>query len=175
MFLSKTVAGDVSVFTEVGFKNMHYKDACIWIQPHTTTVPVSHCNQDFNVIYKKIELFTFATYLMASSFITTFESVRKWHTNSLRVNFSMISITVQEKYLKHCEFLLFCSIIQTHSLQHMHLGLTVSRIPFQIKAQKLHHISRDSPTFLHVAFQYITIGITLIPMSHSTMCPLTHF
>lgn len=87
----------------------------------------------------------------------------------------MISITVQEKYLKHCEFFLFCSITQKHSLQHMHPGLTVSRISFQIKAQKLHHISRDSPTFLHVAFQDITKGITLIPMGGSKMCPLKHF
>lgn len=137
--------GKITVFTKVGFKNMHYKDAHIWMQPHTITVPVSHCNQAFNVIYKKIELFTFATYLMASSFITTFESVGKWHTNSLRVNFSMISITVQEKYLKHFEFLLFCSIIQTHSLQHMHPGLTVSRIPSQIEAQKVHHILGTVP------------------------------
>lgn len=72
----------ITVFTKVGFKNMHYKDAPIWMQPHTITVPVSHCNQAFNVIYKKIELFTFATYLMASSFVTVFESVKKLHTNS---------------------------------------------------------------------------------------------
>lgn len=74
--------GKITVFTKVGFKNMHYKDAPIWMQPHTITVPVSHCNQAFNVIYKKIELFTFATYLMASSFVTMFESVKKLHTNS---------------------------------------------------------------------------------------------
>ena len=76
-------------------------------------------------------------------------------------------MTAQEKWLKRCEFLLFCSIIQTHSLQHMHPGLTVGRIPFQIKAQKLCHISRDSPTFLHVALQDVTKGISLIPVDGS--------
>lgn len=93
----------------------------------------------------------------------------------LRVNFSKISMTVQEKCLKHCEFLLFCRIIQTHSLQHMHPGLTVSRIPFQIKAQKLCHVSRDSPTFLHVALQDITKGISLILMDSSLNAESSHF
>lgn len=67
------------MFTKAGFKNLHYKEVPILMQPHTITVPVSHCNQAFNVIHKKIELFTFATYLMASSFITAFESVKKCH------------------------------------------------------------------------------------------------
>lgn len=49
------------------------------MQPQTITAPVSHCNQAFNVIYTKIELFTFATYLMAFSFMTALESVKKHH------------------------------------------------------------------------------------------------
>lgn len=61
------------------YKSVHYKDVPILMQPHTITVPVSHCNKAFNVIYKKIELFTFATYLMACSFITAFDSVKKCH------------------------------------------------------------------------------------------------
>lgn len=58
----------ITVFTKVGFKNVLYKAVPILMQTHTITVPVSDCNQAFNVIYKKIELFTFATYLMASSY-----------------------------------------------------------------------------------------------------------
>lgn len=77
--LSRDEEDKIILFTKVGFKNMHYEDVPILVQPHTITVPVSHCNQAFNVIYKKIELFTFATYLMASSFITAFESAKKCH------------------------------------------------------------------------------------------------
>lgn len=82
------------------------------MQQHTITVPISHCNQAFNVIYKKIELFTFATYLMASSFITASESVKKCHQNSFEDKlFKDKHDSTGKKCLKHCEFLLLCSSI----------------------------------------------------------------
>lgn len=46
------------------------------------------------------------------------------------------------------------------------LALQQTEFLFQIKAQKLPHFG-DSPTFLHVALQDITKGISLIPVDGS--------